>query len=89
MSCLCTCGFLCKFPFLFPISSVPTQKLATVQAVELYVVFQVALDYNVMHFRYISKGQLTKYILYVPVATEAATPRPMTVGMVVEMDGMP
>lgn len=29
------------------------------------------------------------YILYVPVATEAATPRPMTVGMVVEMDGMP
>ena len=28
-------------------------------------------------------------MLYVPVATEATTPRPMTVEMMVETDGMP
>ena len=28
-------------------------------------------------------------MLYVPVASEATTPRPMTVEMMVEMDGMP
>lgn len=33
LSCLLHIQLLCKFLFLFSISSVPTQKLATVQAV--------------------------------------------------------